>query len=276
MENQVEKVFVKLNQVWQKGDAVAVNDTTYKVKTADNLTFEIEKGSNYLEMQRSPAQRFALGEAKERLEGAYVSFDKLPDNVQDAIVRGEEYLHKSAYPKDGVIKESVKMVQMVYSSTSGSRLDVQIKRKEVVTLNQAKAYNHQFTQGEFDKMVNDGEHVAFTGRSSNGESFTKLAYFETKLNDIRTKAALTSNTYLFGQRLTSEQANAMNKGIETKITIEKTKKGPLTYMVNYSPRAERFVTKSLEKAKVKDIETKEAVTVGNEKKKRQPNNAISM
>lgn len=276
MENQVEKVFVKLNQVWQKGDAVAVNDTTYKVKTADNLTFEIEKNSDYLEQQRSPAQRFALGEAKERLEGAYVSFDKLPENIQDAIVRGEEYLHKSAYPKDGVIKESVKMVQMVYSSTSGSKLDVQIKRKETVALDQAKAYNHQFTQAEFDKMVKDGEYVSFKGRSSNGVSFTKLAYFEPKLNDIRTKSALSSNTYLYGQQLTQEQADSLNKGVETKITIKVTKKGPLTYMVSYSPRAERFITKSLEKAKVKDIETKEAVTVSAEKKKKQPSNAISM
>ncbi|GMN05491.1 hypothetical protein MTsPCn5_08790 [Croceitalea sp. MTPC5] len=276
MEKQVEKVFVKLNQAWQKGDAVAVNDTTYKVKTADNLTFEIDKQSEYLEMQRSPAQRFALGEAKERLEGAYISFAKLPENVQDAIVRGEEYLHKSAYPKDGIIKESVKMVQMVYSPTSGSRLDVQIKRKEEVTLAQAKAYNHQFTQAEFDKMVNEGRFVSFEGRSSNGESFTKLAYYEPKLNDIRTKSALSSSTYLYGQQLTKEQADSLNQGKETKITIKATKKGPLTYMVSYSPRAERFITKSLEKAKVKDMETKEAITVSGEKKKKQPSNAISM
>ena len=266
MERQVEKVYVKLNQVWQKADAVAVNDTTYKVKTPDNLTFEIEKGSKYLEMQKFAAQRFAMGEAKERLEGAYISFEKLSENVQDAIVKGEEYLHQSAYPKDGVIKESVKMVQMVYSATSGSRLDVQIKRKEPVTLENAEAYQHHFTKEEFDSMVKDNKTIVFTGKSLNGETFQKLAYYETKLNDIRTKSALTSNTYLYGQKLTQEQATSINNGIETKITIKKTKKGPVTYMVTYSPRVERFITKSLEKAKAQELGKKEELAAGVEKK----------
>ena len=276
MEKQVEKVYVKLNQVWQKGDAVAVNDTTYKVKTPDNLTFEIEKGSKYLEKQKFPAQRFAMGEAKERLEGAYISFDKLSENVQDAIVKGEEYLHQSAYPKDGVIKESVKMIQMVYSSTSGSRLDVQIKRNEPVKLENAEAYQHQFTKEEYDNMVKEGKTIEFTGTSLSGEKFPKLAYYEPKVNDIRTKSALTSNTYLYGQKLTQEQATSINNGIETKITIEKTKKGPVTYMVTYSPRAERFITKSLEKAKAREVDKKENMAVVGEKKKRQPNNAMSL
>ncbi|KKM28002.1 hypothetical protein LCGC14_1569080, partial [marine sediment metagenome] len=228
------------------------------------------------ELQKFPAQRFAMGEAKERLEGAYISFEKLPENVQDSVVRGEEYLHSAAYPKDGVIKESVKMVQMVYSPTSGSRLDVQIKRKEIVAFDQAWAYNHQFTPAEFKKMVDDGKHIVFTGRSKEGEMFPKLAYYEPKLNDIRTKPALSANTYLYGQQLTQPQADAMNKGAETKITIERTKKGPLTYMVSWSPKAERFITKSPEKAKAKEMESKEAVTKGSEKKKRQPSNAISL
>ena len=275
-ERTTEKVFVKLNQVWQRGDAVAMNDTTYKVKTSNNLSFEIDKDSKFLEIQKFPAQRFAMGEAKERLEGSYISFDKLPENVQDSIVRGEEHLQRSAYPKDGVIKESVKMVQLVYSPVSGSRLDVQIKRKEIVDQGQAKAYNHQFTPAEFDKMVKDNKFIAFTGRSTEGESFTKLAYYEPKLNDIRTKPALSSNTYLYGQKLTQPQADALNKGLETKITIEKTKKGALTYMVSYSPKAERFITKSLEKTMVKEVEPEKTVALGAGKKKKQTGNAISM
>ncbi|KKK74273.1 hypothetical protein LCGC14_2885430, partial [marine sediment metagenome] len=254
----------------------AISDTAYKVTTSDNIYFEIEKDSKFLEPQKFPAQRFAMGEVKERLEGAYISFDKLPENVQDSVVRGEEYLHSSAYPKDGVIKESVKMVQMVYSPNSGSRLDVQIKRKEIVSQDQAKAYNHQFTPVEFKKMVDEGKHVAFEGRSNDGELFTKLAYYEPKLNDIRTKPALSANTYLYGQQLTRPQADAMNKGVETKITIERTKKGPLTYMVSWSPKAERFITKSMEKAKAKETGTEKAIEKSGEKKKRQPNNAISM
>lgn len=276
MEKQVEKVFVKLNQTWQKGEAVAINDATYKVKTSDNQTFEVPKGSDFMEPQKFPAQRFAMGEAKERLEGAYISFEKLPENVQDAIVKGEEHLLRTAYIKDGKLNETVKMVQMVYSPTSGSRLDVQIKRKEPVTLDKAKAYNHQFTKAEFDKMVNDEKHIAFTGSTSDGEMFTKLAYYEPKVNDIRTKAALTANTYLFGQQLTQEQADNMNKGMETKITLRKTKRGPITYMVSYSPRAEKFITRSLEKAKLAELEVKEAVTVNSEKKKSGLRHAISL
>ena len=246
------------------------------MKTADNQTGEFKKNSDFIELQKFAAQRFAIGEAKERLEGAYISFDKLPENVQDAIVKGEEYLLRSAYIKDGKMNETCKMVQMVYSPTSGSRLDVQIKRKEPVTLDKAKSYNHQFTKVEFDKMVNEGKHIVFLGNTSDGEMFPKLAYYEPKLNDIRTKPALTANTYVYGQQLTQEQADAMNKGMETKITFQKTKKGPITYMVKYSPRAERFFSKSLENSKVNDMEVKKATTVAAEKKKQQPNNAISL
>ncbi len=275
MEKQVEKVFVKINQVWQKGDAVAINETTYKVRISGIPAFEIEKDSAYLELQKFLAQRFAIGEVKERLEGAYISFGKLNENVQDALVRGEEYLHRSTYIKDGAIKETVKMVQMVYSPTFGSRLDVQIKRKEPLQLEQAKAYNHEFTKEEFRTMVDEGKHLAFTGHSTDGELFTKLAYYEPKLNDIRTKPALSSNTYFFGQQLTQDQADSMNKGIGTKIIIN-TKKGQKTYMVTYSPKAERFITKSLEKAKINGMAAKGAVTVGDEKKKNRPNRAMSL
>ena len=274
MEKQVEKVFVKINQVWQKGDAVALDNKMLKVKTQDNQVFEIEKESKYLELQKFPAQRYAMGEVKERLEGAYVSFDKLNENIQDALVRGEEYLHQSTYIKDGVIKENVKMVQMVYSPTLGSRLDVQIKRKESIQPEQARAYNHEFTKDEFSKMVDEGKFIAFEGHSTDGEVFTKLAYYEPKLNDIRTKPALSKNTYFYGHQLTQDQADCMNKGMETKITIN-TKKGQKTYMVTYSPKAERFITKSLEKAKVNELEIKGTVTVGSEKKKKQPSQAIT-
>src|SRR5690606_35579621 len=115
MEKQVEKVFVKINQVWQKGTAVSEDGKTFKVKTDNYVDFEIEKGSKYLEFQKFPAQQFARGDAKERLEGAYISFDKLPENIQDAIVQGREYLHQSSYINEGKMKESIKMVQMMYS-----------------------------------------------------------------------------------------------------------------------------------------------------------------
>lgn len=275
-ENNILKVFVKINQVWKKGEAISTDDKTFKVKTADNLTFEIEKNSKYLEVQKSPEQKFAIGEAKERLEGAYISFDKLEPNVQDTIVKGREYLISTAQPKDGVLQESVRMVQLVYSPTSGSRMDVQIKRKEPVKLVDAKAYQHQFTKEEYNSMVTDRKNVVFTGTALNGETFQKLAYYEPKLNDIRTKPAVSANMYALGQQLTQAEAETMNKGEEVKITIEKTKKGPLTYMVSWSPKTETFKYKSMEKAKAHEVGTKELKTVGDLKKKPQPSASISL
>jgi len=275
MEKQVTKVFVKINQVWQKGTAVSADGLTFKVKTNDNLSFEIEKGSTYLEFQKFAAQQFAVGDAKEKLEGAYVSFDKLPENIQDAIIQGREHLHSSSYINEGKMKESVKMVQMLYSPTSGSKLDVQIRRNDPVTLEQAKAYNHQFSKGEFDNMVKNGQTISFTGSSMSGETFIKLAYYEPKLNDIRTKSALTANTYFYGQQLTKQQADSINKGMETEITIG-TKKGEKTYMVSYSAKAEKFITKSVEQSKMNKMEVKNAVTAGGEKKRKRTNQAISL
>lgn len=275
-ENNILKVFVKINQVWKKGEAISTDDKTFKVKTADNLTFEIEKNSKYLEVQKSPEQKFAIGEAKERLEGAYISFDKLEPNVQDTIVKGREYLISTAQPKDGVLQESVRMVQLVYSPTSGSRMDVQIKRKEPVKLVDAKAYQHQFTKEEYHSMVTDRKNVVFTGTALNGETFQKLAYYEPKLNDIRTKPAVSANMYALGQQLTQAEAETMNKGEEVKITIQKTKKGPLTYMVSWSPKTETFKYKSMEKAKAHEVGTKELKTVGDLKKKPQPSASISL
>ena len=106
--------------------------------------------------------------------------------------------------------------------------------------------------------------------AKDGEMFPKLAYYEPKLNDIRTKTALSENTYFYGQQLTKQQADAMNKGEAVEISIA-TKKGRKTYNVTYSPRAERFITKSPEKTNVKELETKDAVVVGDEKKKKRHN-----
>jgi len=273
MEKQVEKVFVKLNQVWLKGEIVSKEGTTLKVKTSGNVEFKIDESSPYVERMKSPAQKFAYRDAKEKLEGAYVSFDKLPENKQDAIVKGEEYIHQSSYINGDEMKESVKAIQLMYDQQAGSKLNIQIKRNEPVKLPDAKAYNHQFTKEEFDVMVKEGKHIVFEGSTKDGELFSKLAYYEPKLNDIRTKSALTENTYFYGQKLTKDQAATMNKGEATEITINTTK-GKKAYMVTYSPRAERFITKSLEKEKAKNMKVNDAVQPKSVKKKSQ-RNAIS-
>ena len=277
-EKNIIKVFVNLNQVWQIGQAIAVDDKTFKVKTADGQVNTFKKGSDYLEVpkQEHRNHKYGFKEVQQRLEGAYISFKKLDPNVQNTIAMGKEYLLKTAYGKDGEAKESVRMVQMIYNPNTGSRLDVQIKRKETVKLEDANAYQYQFTKEEYNKMLKEGKTVLFTGTSLNGEKFQKLAYYEPRLNDIRTKSALSTNTMLYGQMLTQEQADAMNKGIETKITIRKTRKGPLTYMVSWSPKIEEFITKNLEKAKSQNVDKKELMTVDDLKKKKQPNAAISL
>ena len=277
-EKNIIKVFVNLNQTWQVGQAIAVDDETFKVKTADGQVNTFNKDSEYLEVpkQEHRNHKYGFKEVQQRLEGAYISFKKLDPNVQNTIAMGKEYLLKTAYGKDGEAKESVRMVQMIYNPNTGSRLDVQIKRKETVKLEDANAYQYQFTKEEYNKLLKEGKTVLFTGTSLEGEKFQKLAYYEPRLNDIRTKSALSTNTMLYGQLLTQEQADAMNKGIETKITIRKTRKGPLTYMVSWSPKIEEFITKNLEKAKSQEVGKKELLTVDDLKKKQQPNAAISL
>lgn len=267
METQIEKVFVKMNQVWLKGEAIPATENTYKVRVPNYPDFTIEKESEFLEHQKFPAQRFAIGDAKERLEGAYISFGKLPDNIQDAIIKGEEYLHSSSYIADGSLKHQVKMVQMVYQQNTGSKLDVQIKRNEPVPSGEAKAYNYQFTKEEFDQMKDHGKVISFTGTSTNGEQFTKLAYYEPRLNDIRTKSALSEKTYFYGKTLTKQQADALNNGEETEITIP-TKRGEKTYLVSWSPKAERFITKSVEPSKLNNMKVTAETVHPDVKKKR--------
>ena len=277
-EKNIIKVFVNLNQTWQVGQAIAVDDETFKVKTADGQVNTFKKDSEYLEVpkQEHRNHKYGFKEVQQRLEGAYISFKKLDPNVRNTIAMGKEYLLKTAYGKDGEAKESVRMVQMIYNPNTGSRLDVQIKRKETVKLEDANAYQYQFTKEEYNKMLKEGKTVLFTGTSLEGEKFQKLAYYEPRLNDIRANSALSTNTKLYGQLLTQEQADAMNKGIETKITIRKTRKGPLTYMVSWSPKIEEFITKNLEKAKSQEVGKKELLTVDDLKKKKQPNAAISL
>jgi len=270
MENQVEKVFAKINQVWQKGEIVSQEENMLTVKIPNYTEFKIDANSPLVEKLKSPGQKFAYGEAKEKLEGAYISFNKLSDNITDSIVNGNEYIHHHSYVNDGELKESVKAIQLIYNSKTGSKLDVQLKRNVPVVLADAKAYNYQFTKEEFKAMVTVGKHVVFNGSSNDGEVFQKLAYYEPRLNDIRIKTALSEKVYFYGQKLTLNQAASMNKGEPVEITID-TKKGKKSYLVGYNPKSEKFTTKSLEK--IKAIKTNEAKTVG--KKKRSQHNSLA-
>lgn len=281
-EKQIEKVFVNLGQVWRKGEALSKDAETYKVKTDDGRTFTMPKKNEEgkrnedIQIRKNLNHQFAKEDVKRRLEGAYISFGKLDDNVRESLLEGKERLIKTTYISNNELKSSVKMVQMLYEPNYGSKLDVQIKRKEQVKLEDANAYQYQFTKEEYDAMVKDGKTVLFTGTSLSGDKFLKFAYYEPRLNDIRTKSAVSANMYVLGQQLTKEQADALNKGEEVKINIRKSVKGPLTYMVRWSIKGQRFLYRNPEKTKAKDIEVKEVVTLGDLKKKKQPNAAISL
>ena len=276
VENTIQKVFVNVNQVWQKAEAISMDDKTFKIKAGNNPSFEMLKDSRNVEVQKNKDQQFAEADVKRRLEGAYISFEKLEPNIQESILEGREQLIETTYINDGKLKETVKMVQMLYNSTYGSRLDVQIKRKEQIKLEDANAFQYQFTKDEYHAIVQEGKTVQFTGTSLSGDTFQKLAYYEPKLNDIRTKSAVSANMYVLGQILTKQQADNLNKGEEVKITIRKTQKGPLTYMVRWNAKNQRFLYKNLDKTNFLDKEVKENKTIDGEKKKKQPKNAISM
>ena len=262
MENQLEKVFVKVNQRWQKANIVSEEQGKVNVLTQDGQSFIMDQDSKWLEKQQNAAQRYAYGDVKEQLEGQYVSFEKLPENVKDNLVQGKEFFHTSTYLSDGELKESSKMIQMIYDPNLGSRLFVQFKRKKPVTFEQAMAYNHKFSKDEFERMVDKNEVVVFQGITKDGELFDKLAYYEPKLQDIRTKAALTVNTYLYGAKLNAEQAKALNNGQEIEINIKTNSNGTKPYLVSYNPRNEIFITKNLQMEKAMGLEV-----VADEKKK---------
>ena len=260
MERQIsEKVFVKLNQKWQKGTITSEKDGMVSIKTNEGQVFDLPRTSKWLEPLESPAQRYAYGDVKEQLEGQYISFEKLPKNVRDSIVQGREYMHESTYVSEGQLKDSAKMIQMVYDRNQGSRLDVQYRRNEMVTQENAMAYNHKFTPKEFERMVEKKEFIVFQGTTNDGEIFQKLAYYEPRLQDIRTKPALTANTYIYGKQLTLEQANALNNGKELEMEITSKKNGTKPYMVSWSPRKETFITKNIDmkKALKMDVVTDE-------------------
>lgn len=245
-----DKLLVKIGDSWSKAEFVSSDkDGMLTVKTPDFGEITVSATSGYVEQLQHPAQKYAYAEAKEKLRDAYIKFETLPKRVQDAFVKGEEHIHRSSYVFQGEIKETIRAVQLIYDQNIGSRLDSQIKRTNVVKLEDAKAFNYQFTKEEFDMMRKEGKQIVFQGIARDGAKFKKLAYYEPQLNDIRTKSALSENNYFFGKTLTKAQANSLNKGEEVKITIDSKTKGKKTYLVSFNARSERFKTQSLEKKK---------------------------
>ncbi|MBD1260655.1 hypothetical protein HZY62_08655 [Maribacter polysiphoniae] len=254
MEKQAEQVFVKVNQRWQRATVVGEKDGKVSVMTNDGQSFKLPKNEKYFEPIKSKEQKFAYGDVREQLEGQYISYEKLSQSVRNNLTEGKEHFHESTYISEGELKESAKMVQMVYDRNLGSRLDVQYRRNEMVTLDKAWAYNHSFSADEYDRMAHKKEFVLFQGSTNDGEVFQKLAYYEPKVRDIRTKAALSPNTYFYGAKLTVKQADALNRGQELEMEIKSKVHGTKPYLVSYSPRRETFITKNIDLEKAKKLE----------------------
>nr|WP_292964225.1 hypothetical protein [Muricauda sp. UBA7809] len=264
MEKQAEKVFVKVNQRWQRATVTGEKDGKVSVMTNDGQSFKLTRDKKWFEPIESKDQKFAYRDVREQLEGQYISYKKLAPNVRTNLTEGQEYFHESTYISEGELKESAKMIQMVYDRNLGSRMDVQFRRNEMVTLDDAWAYNHSFSADEFERMVDKKEFVLFQGSTNDGEVFQKLAYYEPKVQDIRTKPALSTNTYFYGVKLTAKQADALNRGQELEMVIKSKVHGNKPYMVSWSPRRQTFITKKVDLEKAKKLE----VNPGEKKKSR--------
>ena len=264
MEKQAQQVFVKVNQRWQRATVTGEKDGKVSVVNNEGQSFKVPKKKKYYEPIESKDQKFAYKDLEEQLKGHYISYKKILPNVRTNLTEGQEHFHESTYISEGELKESAKMIQMVYDRNLGTRLDVQYRRNEKVTLDEAWAYNHTFSADEFERMVDKKEFVLFQGSTNDGEVFQKLAYYEPKLKDIRTKPALSTNTYFYGVKLTAKQADALNRGQELEMVIKSKVHGNKPYLVSWSPRRQTFITKKVDLEKAKKLE----VNPGEKKKSR--------
>jgi len=273
-KTEPKKVFVNLNQVWEKAKLLSSDKETgmIKVQLKDDRTFEIDSNKPFVEIITDPAQKFSMGDLKQKLEGEYISFDKLPKNVKDSLSKGKEHLYKGTYIKDDVLRETVKMIQLRYDDKLGSKLNVQYKSKEAITKETANSRNYNFAK-EFDKLVNQNEHVMFEASDKDGVVYQRLAYYEPKLNAIRDKPILTSNTYFAGQKLTESEAQRLNSGEQVSIERNTNNKRKI-HLVSYNPRKESF--KVNDQAKVNEIDATSATVVVEKKKNSSKQKGISI
>lgn len=275
-KSQDKKVFVNINQIWEKASLTSENEEKYYVKTKGGQEFGVDKKDNLVEEIKHKDQKFAYRDVKNKVESVYISYNKIEDNHKDSLVKGKEYL--SVIPKviNGDLKTITKMIQMRFDSKLGSSIDTQFKRKEDIKLGEAQAYNHVFSEKEFKAMRFEDKQIVFQGSSKDGEAFNKIAYYEPKLQDIRTKAALSENTYFFGKKLTENQAKALNSGASTEIEIKNTKTGEVkTYEVKFSAKSESMKTKSLDAEKIASIDVT-AETIKEESQKKNKNKGQTM
>ncbi|MBB3125255.1 hypothetical protein FHS04_002799 [Mesoflavibacter sabulilitoris] len=271
-EFKPKKVFVKINQKWESGTMISADENQIQVNhNSGTNTIKTEDVDKLIDIPFSKDQVFALKDVKEKLEGEYRSFNKLGSSDQEALAKGKEVfitITKEAKVENSETKELKPvgvMLQLRYSQSKGSELHQQYARKSELSLEDVKAYNYQFTQKEFDTMKHDKKPVLFQGVDSNsGEVFDKVAYFDTKLNDIRTKSPVKN---FYGTKLDEKQYKAINSG--ESVEIEYTKKGdktPTKYTINHNFKTDTTYSKKVNE-KVKDMTVNDAKEVNAQKKK---------
>ena len=69
MEKQAEKVFVKVNQRWQRATVTGEKDGKVSVMTNDGQSFKLTRDKKWFEPIESKDQKFAYRDVREQLEG---------------------------------------------------------------------------------------------------------------------------------------------------------------------------------------------------------------
>jgi len=144
-------------------------------------------------------------------------------------------------------------------------------------------FNINFTRIEIPCHGTRGKTISFTGSSIEWRYVPKnLAYYEPKLNDIRTKSAVTANMYVLAQIwLLRSGRQSETKGKKWRSQLRKTqKKGPLNHIwFDGNAKTNVFLYKNLDKKLcfwIKRPRRTKHCWLKKKKSKKQPKNAISM
>lgn len=266
-----ETVFVDMGGSYLKAKVKEVQKDDLVLELRDGTKFLNPNDKASLEKQVRQDQRFAFADIKRKLLGAYVSWDKLSEVDRNDLASGKEVLYKNRYLKkvEGsdikIPKEIAKVLHLTFDGQNNATvLKVHNRNEKELKLEEREYFHHKFSKEEIKKLE-AGETIIFEGNSNDGEVFKKAAYIDRDLNDLRIKGVLTDKTVFYGQNLTAQQADVINKGGNVEITID-TSKGKKTYEVGFDFKRNSFTTKGLDKEKINNINTSFKPIIADEKK----------
>ncbi|SEC64259.1 Protein of unknown function [Tenacibaculum sp. MAR_2009_124] len=255
MEKQEQKkyAFVKLNNVWQRAIVTKEEDLNIHFKFKSGQEEVFSKDSKFYELSSNPKQRYAKKEVEEKLANVFIKQKEVDPYVKSLLSQGQDAYYEYTY-KDtqGVNRDGVKMLRMKFDQDLGSKLDVTIKSNKEFTLANAVSRNYQFTKEEYNQLIM-GKQVLYNAVSKDGEQYPKIGWYSEKLNQVIDRSLLSENTYVYGQKLTHDQAKSLNEG-ET-IKFEYTTKGgeKNTVDIYYDAKGDKTRSPKNEQAKNLDV-----------------------